>query len=172
MSSNRARLDVMVSECRETFVEAAIQLKAASTWDFSCPCIVLDGRTDEIKAEVIGVGSIGNLVPTSAAIDSPEVKEWLRIATEKSPEVAFAEMLNVDAERAKRFNEAYERLIEERRSGIKGLWSADDLSSFVSRSQAAFPKAICAVALLAGQEGQSHSILTFESDIRSLLNSN
>ncbi|CAI8315944.1 MAG: Uncharacterised protein [Synechococcus sp. MIT S9220] len=79
-------------------------------------------------------------------------------------------MLDGDEERAKRFNEAYERLIEERRSGIKGLWSADDLSSFVARSQAAFPKAISAIALLPEQEGQSHSILTFESDIKSLLN--
>ena len=78
--------------------------------------------------------------------------------------------LDGDEERAKRFNEAYERLIEERRSGIKGLWSADDLSSFVARSQAAFPKAISAIALLPGQEGQSHSILTLESDIKSLLN--
>ena len=170
MSSNRARLDVLVSECRQTFVEAAIKVSAVKAWDFSCPCVVLDGRTDEIKAVVIGVGSIGNLVPTSAAIDHPEVKEWLRIATEKSPEVAFAEMLDGEEERAKRFNEAYERLIEERRSGIKGLWSADDLSSFVARSQAAFPKAISAIALLPGQEGQSHSILTFESDIKSLLN--
>ena len=169
MSSNRARLDVLVSECREIFVEAAIKLNALSDWDFSCPCVVLDGRTDDIKAVVIGVGSIGNLVPTSAAIDSPEVKEWLRIATEKSPEVAFTEMLNGDEDRAKRFNEAYERLIEERQTGIKGLWSTDDLSSFVSRSQAAFPKAISAVALLPGQKGQSHSIFTFESDITSLL---
>ena len=169
MSSNRARLDVLVSECREIFVEAAIKLNAVSAWDFSCPCVVLDGRTDDIKAVVIGVGSIGNLVPTSAAIDSPEVKEWLRIATEKSPEVAFTEMLNGDEDRAKRFNEAYERLIEERHAGIKGLWSTDDLSSFVSRSQAAFPKAISAVALLPGQKGQSHSIFTFESDITSLL---
>ena len=170
MASNRARLDVLVSECRATFVEAAIQLQAAESWDFSCPCVVLDGRSAEVKAVVVGVGSIGNLVPTSAAIDSPEVKEWLRIATEKSPEVAFAEMLNGDEERAKRFNEAYAQLIEERRSGIKGVWSADDLSSFVARSQAAFPKAISAIALLPGQAGQSHSILTFESDIRSLLN--
>ena len=96
MSPNRARLDVMVSECRETFVEAAIRLKASDSWDFSCPCVVLDGRSDQVKAVVVGVGSIGNLVPTSAAIDSPEVKEWLRIASEKSPEVAFAEMLNGD----------------------------------------------------------------------------
>ena len=169
MTSNRARLDVLVSECRHTFVEAAMQLNAVSTWSFSCPCVVIDGRTDQIKAEVIGVGSIGNLVPTSAAIDSPEVKEWLRIATEKSPEVAFAMMLNGDEERAARFNEAYERLIEERRNGIKGLWSADDLCSFVSRSQAAFPKAVSAIALLPGKKGQSHSILTFESDITSLL---
>ena len=169
MSPNRARLDVMVSECRETFTEAAIRLKAADSWDFSCPCVVLDDRSDQVTAVVVGVGSIGNLVPTSAAIDSPEVKEWLRIATEKSPEVAFTEMLNGDEERAKRFNEAYERLIEERQTGIKGLWSTDDLSSFVSRSQAAFPKAISAVALLPGQKGQSHSIFTFESDITSLL---
>ena len=170
MSPNRARLDVMVSECRETFVEAAIRLKAADSWDFSCPCVVLDGRSDQVKAVVVGVGSIGNLVPTSAAIDSPEVKEWLRIASEKSPEVAFAEMLNGDEDRARRFNEAYERLIEERQTGIKGLWSADDLSSFVSKSRAAFPNALSAVALLPGQEGQSHSILMFESDISSLLN--
>ena len=169
MASNRARLDVLVSECRATFVEAAIQLQAAESWDFSCPCVVLDGRSAEVKAVVVGVGSIGNLVPTSAAIDSPEVKEWLRIATEKSPEVAFAEMLNGDEERAKRFNEANERLIEERQTGIKGLWSADDLSSFVSKSRAAFPKAVSAIALLPGQEGQSHTILTFESDISALL---
>ena len=108
-------------------------------------------------------------MPTSAAIDSPEVKEWLRIATDKSPEVAFAEMLNGDEERAQRFNEAYERLIEERQTGIKGLWSADDLSSFVSKSRAAYPKAVSAIALLPGQEGQSHTILTFESDISALL---
>ena len=170
MSPNRARLDVMVSECRATFVEAAIRLKAVDSWDFSCPCVVLDGRSDQVKAVVVGVGSIGNLVPTSAAIDSPEVKEWLRIASEKSPEVAFAEMLNGDEDRARRFNEAYERLIEERQTGIKGLWSADDLSSFVSKSRAAFPNALSAVALLPGQEGQSHSILMFESDISSLLN--
>ena len=170
MSPNRARLDVMVSECRATFVEAAIRLKAVDSWDFSCPCVVLDGRSDQVKAVVVGVGSIGNLVPTSAAIDSPEVKEWLRIASEKSPEVAFAEMLNGDEDRAHRFNEAYERLIEERQTGIKGLWSADDLSSFVSKSRAAFPNALSAVALLPGQEGQSHSILMFESDISSLLN--
>ena len=169
MSSSRARLDVLVSECRETFVEAAIKLKALQSWDFSCPCVVLDGRTDETKAVVIGVGGIGNLVPTSAAIDHPEVKEWLRIATEKSPEAAFAEMLNGDEERASRFNDAYEQLIEERQTGVKGLWSADDLSSFVCRSQAAYPKAISAVALLTGQEGRSHRILTFESDIASLL---
>ncbi len=169
MSSNRARLDVLVSECRETFVEAANKLSALIAWDFSCPCVVLDGRSDEIKAVVVGVGSIGNLVPTSAAIDSPEVKEWLRIASEKSPEVAFAAMLNGGEERAKRFNEAYEQLIEERRTGIKGLWSADDLCSFVSRSQAAFPKAVSAIALLPGKEGQTHSILTFESNIKSLL---
>ena len=50
MPSNRARLDVLVSECREIFVEAAIKLNALSAWDFSCPCVVLDGRTDEIKA--------------------------------------------------------------------------------------------------------------------------
>ena len=170
MSPNRARLDVLVSECRATFVEAAIRLKAVDSWDFSCPCVVLDGRSDQVKAVVVGVGSIGNLVPTSAAIDSPEVKEWLRIASEKSPEVAFAEMLNGDEDRAHRFNEAYERLIEERQTGIKGLWSADDLSSFVSKSRAAFPNALSAVALLPGQEGQSHSILMFESDISSLLN--
>ena len=170
MSPNRARLDMLVSECRATFVEAAIRLKAVDSWDFSCPCVVLDGRSDQVKAVVVGVGSIGNLVPTSAAIDSPEVKEWLRIASEKSPEVAFAEMLNGDEDRAHRFNEAYERLIEERQTGIKGLWSADDLSSFVSKSRAAFPNALSAVALLPGQEGQSHSILMFESDISSLLN--
>ena len=170
MSPNRARLDVMIAECRATFVEAAIRLKAFDSWDFSCPCVVLDGRSDQVKAVVVGVGSIGNLVPTSAAIDSPEVKEWLRIASEKSPEVAFAEMLNGDEDRARRFNEAYERLIEERQTGIKGLWSADDLSSFVSKSRAAFPNALSAVALLPGQEGQSHSILMFESDISSLLN--
>ena len=169
MSANRARLDVMVSECRETFIEAAIKLKAADSWDFTCPCVVLDGRSDQVKAVVVGVGSVGNLVPTSAAIDSPEVKEWLRIASEKSPEVAFAEMLNGDEERARRFNEAYERLIEERQTGVKGLWSADDLSSFVSKSRAAYPAALSAVALLPGQEGQSHTILTFESDIASLL---
>ena len=79
-------------------------------------------------------------------------------------------MLNGDEDRARRFNEAYERLIEERQTGIKGLWSADDLSSFVSKSRAAFPNALSAVALLPGQEGQSHSILMFESDISSLLN--
>ena len=170
MSPNRARLDMLISECRATFVEAAIRLKAVDSWDFSCPCVVLDGRSDQVKAVVVGVGSIGNLVPTSAAIDSPEVKEWLRIASEKSPEVAFAEMLNGDEDRARRFNEAYERLIEERQTGIKGLWSADDLSSFVSKSRAAFPNSLSAVALLPGQEGQSHSILMFESDIASLLN--
>ena len=170
MSPNRARLDVMVSECRATFVEAAIRLKAVDSWDFSCPCVVLDGRSDQVKAVVVGVGSIGNHVPTSAAIDSPEVKEWLRIASEKSPEVAFAEMLNGDEDRARRFNEAYERLIEERQTGIKGLWSADDLSSFVSKSRAAFPNSLSAVALLPGQKGQSHSILMFERDIASLLN--
>ena len=118
---------------------------------------------------VIGVGSIGNLVPTSATIDSPEVKGWLRIATEKSAELAFTELLNGDEERAKRFNKTYELLIEERRTGIKGLWSTADLCSFVSRSRAVFPKAISAVELFPGQKGQSHSILTFENDIRFLL---
>ena len=169
MPSNRARLDVLVSECRATFINAAIQLKATKSWNFCCPCVVLDGRSTDVKAVVVGVGSIGNLVPISAAIDSPEIKEWLRIASEKSPEVAFAEMLNGDEDRANHFNEAYARLIEERQTGIKGLWSADDLCSFVSKSRAAYPKALSAIALMPGQKGQSHCIFTFESDISTLL---
>ena len=169
MSTNRARLDALVSQCRHVLIRAAEQLASQDSWDFSCPCVVLDARDPEVKAAVIGIGSVGNLVPTSAAIDSPEVREWLRIASEKSPEVAFTEMLNGDQQRAERFTQAYDRLREERQSGVKGLWSADDLSSFVSKSRTAFPRALAAVALFPGTRGRSHSILTFENDVSSLL---
>ena len=83
MSSKRARLDLLVAECRPSFVEAARKLKETENWDFTCPCVVMDGRTDEVKVSVVGVGSVANVVPASSAIDSPEVKEWIEIATER-----------------------------------------------------------------------------------------
>ena len=169
MSSKRARLDTLVAECRPSFVEAARKLKEKEAWDFTCPCVVMDGRSDVVKVSVIGVGSVANVVPASAAIDSPEVREWLAIATEKGAEVAFAEMFDGPEDRAERFSEAYDRLREERESGIKGLWSADDLAGFVSKSRAAYPKALGAIAVLPGEGEQSHSVLTFESEIESLL---
>ena len=169
MSSKRARLDLLVAECRPSFVEAARKLKKTENWDFTCPCVVMDGRTDEVKVSVVGVGSVANVVPASTAIDSPEVKEWIEIATERGAEVAFAEMFNGPEDKAERFSEAYDQLKEERESGLKGLWSADDLAGFVSKSRAAYPKALGAVALLPGDDRQTHSVLTFESEVESLL---
>ena len=160
---------MLVAECRLSFVEAAQKLKAREAWDFTCPCVVMDGRSDVVKVSVIGVGSVGNVVPASAAIDSPEVREWLAIATEKGAEAAFAEIFDGPEDRAERFSEAYDQLREERESGVKGLWSADDLSSFVSKSRAAYPNALGAIAVLPGDGEQSHSVLTFESEVDSLL---
>ena len=137
MSTNRARLDALVSQCRHVLTSAAEQLASQESWDFSCPCVVLDARDPEVKAAVIGIGSVGNLVPTSAAIDSPEVREWLRIASEKSPEVAFTEMLNGDQQRAERFTQAYERLREERQSGIKVQMHVLQLHCFPEREDEA-----------------------------------
>ncbi|WP_041434908.1 hypothetical protein [Synechococcus sp. CC9605] len=169
MSSKRARLDMLVAECRPSFVEAARKLQEKESWDFNCPVVVMDGRSDAVKVSVIGVGSVANVVPASAAIDSPEVREWLAIATEKGAEVAFAEMFDGPEDRAERFSEAYDRLREERESGIKGLWSAGDLAGFVSKSRAAYPKALGAIAVLPGEGEQSHHVLTFESEVESLL---
>ena len=167
--SLQSRLDVLVAECRSTFVEGARQLKQKESWDFNCPVVCVDGREAEVTATVSAVGTLANLIPTSSAIDSPEVREWLAIASEKGAEVAFAEMFNGDEDRAERFSEAYDQLKEERRSGTKGLWSADDLAKFVMKSRSCFPHSVGAVALLPGERGQSHSVLMFESDVASLL---
>ena len=78
-------------------------------------------------------------------------------------------MLNGSEEKAERFSDTYDHLREERENGIKGLWSADDLAGFVSKSRAAYPKALGAIAVLPGEGEQSHSVLTFESEIESLL---
>ena len=71
--------------------------------------------------------------------------------------------------RAERLREAYHQLRRERESGIKDLWSADDLAGFVSKSRVAYPKALGAISVLPGEGGQSHSVPTFGSHVDSLL---
>ena len=75
ISSRGSRLYTLVAECRPSFVEAAKKLKEKEALDFTCPCDVMDGRSEVIRISVIGVSSVANLVPTSAAIDSPEARK-------------------------------------------------------------------------------------------------
>ena len=55
--------------------------------------------------------------------------------------------------RAERSREPYHRLRRERESGIKDLWSADDLAGFVSNSHVAYPKALGAISVVPGEGG-------------------
>lgn len=165
--SQQARLDTLVAEHRELFVEAAQRLKATGTWDLNTPVVVIDGREESSSARIHPVGTLGSVIPTSAAIDSPELKRWIEIADKHGPEAAFDEVLNSDDGEA--FSEAYEQLRTERKEGIKGLWSASDLSRFVVKTREAHPNSVGAVVILKTDEEPRHQILTFESDVRELL---
>lgn len=168
----QARLDLLVAEHRDVFVEAAklMQERGEKPWSMDIPCVVIDGRKKESTAVIHPVGTLGSVVSTSSAIDVPEVRQWLEIAAERGAEVAFAEMLNhPDEEVGARFAEGYDELRRERKEGRKGLWSASDLSRFVMKTREAFPESIGCVAVLPGEGGMSHGLLTFESSVRSLL---
>ena len=165
--SQQARLDTLVAEHRELFVEAAQRLKATGAWDLNTPVVVIDGREVPSTARIHPVGTLGSVLPTSAAIDSPELRRWLEICTEQGAEKAFDELLNSDDGEA--FAEAYDQLRQERKEGIKGLWSASDLSRFVVKTREAHPQAVGAVAVLNTGGGQRHTVLTFESEVSKLL---
>ena len=168
----QARLDLLVAQHREVFVEAAKLLKerGEKPWSMDAPCVVIDARKPESKAFVHPVGTLGSVVAASSAIDVPEVRQWLEIAAERGAEVAFSEMLNhPDETVGERFAEGYDELRQERKEGRKGLWSASKMSRFVTRTKEAFPDSVGCVAVLPGQGGMNHWLLTFESPVESLL---
>lgn len=165
--SQQARLDSITTQHRDKFVEAARQLASHDSWSLSVPAVIVDARKNPGTATVHPIGTLGSVIPTSAAIDSPELKRWIEIADKHGPEAAFDEVLNSDDGEA--FSEAYEQLRTERREGIKGLWSASDLSRFVVKTREAHPNSVGAVVILKTDEEPRHQILTFESDVRELL---
>ena len=73
--SRGSRLYPLVEGCRPSFVEAAKKLKEKEALEITFPCVLMDGRSEEIRISVIGVSRVANLVPASAAIESPEAKE-------------------------------------------------------------------------------------------------
>ena len=168
----QARLDLLVAQYRQVFVDAAnlIKERGENPWSMDVPCVVIDAREVESKAFVHPVGTLGSVVAASSAIDLPEVRKWLEIAAERGAEVAFSEMLNhPDETVGERFADGYYELRRERTEGRKGLWSASDMSRFVMRTKEAFPDSVGCVAVLPGQGGRSHGLLTFESSVETLL---
>ena len=167
----RRQLDDLLAMHRAAFIEAAQKLSEHyESWDLGIPCVVIDGRQTPTKATVTPVGSIGGIVPSSAAIDIPEIKEWIRLVRENGHEDAFSEMLNRRGEEVGcRFAEGYGQLQTERHEGNERLWSANELSRFVVMTRECFPHAVCGLALLPGEDGGPHSLVSFECDVRALL---
>lgn len=159
------RLDTLLAEHRSTFNECAELNSKHDKWSLEIFVCVIDDRNAQTMASLHKVGLLGSVISTSAAIDIPEVRRWIELANETSPEKAFDVMLNGDEEVAEAFAEGYDLLQQERRDGIEGLWSASDLSRFVIKTRDAFPTSVACVAILPGEDMATHCIMTFEHDI-------
>ena len=166
------RLETLLVEHRFVLIECAKRLNEKQTWTpIDCPVVVIDARKVPSSAQVCSVGAVSELVPASAAIDLPEIKEWIQLVRRNGHEDAFSEMLSRRGEEVGcRFAEGYGLLQTERREGVECLWSANDLSHFVVKTRAAFPKAIGCLALFNGIDGNNHGVICFESEVQSLLN--
>ncbi|WP_114992810.1 hypothetical protein [Synechococcus sp. UW179A] len=165
------RLDALLKVHRSVLIECAKQLTEKQKWSpIDCPVVVVDARKSPSSAQVCSVGTLSQLVPASAAIDIPEIKEWLELSRRNGHEDAFSEMLSRRGEDVGcRFAEGYGLLQTERREGSECLWSANDLSHFVVKTREAFPNAIGCLALFTGEDGLNHGVITFESEIKQFL---
>ena len=166
------QVEALLVDHRSVFIECAKRLTERQTWSpIDCPVVVIDARKLPGTAQVCTVGTLSTLVPASAAIDIPEIKEWVQLVRKNGHEDAFSEMLSRRGEDAGcRFAEGYGLLQTERREGVECLWSTNDLSHFVVKTREAFPKAIGCVALISGEDEVCRGVITFESEIQRLLN--
>jgi hypothetical protein len=143
--------------------EAGRELRNRSTWDFQCPVVIIDARTETNRVVRTSVRGITGAIATSNVIDDPLMRSFLDRFREVGADVALDEFLQ--GLEAERFSELWDIYNDEAQQHGLAVWSHSVAAKFVLKSKTCFNDGqLACVAITSGDHPDAHEVLTFSVD--------